>query len=251
MLKKSKSLRYLIYAVLTVLFLSIVGRLRIFNGVKGFFEKKVTIPIRQEIFDFKRSIKKDLNGFSLLTQKEKDEYETKIASLINENKELRRLLGSPLPKEWQFLAAKVIWYDQESLTIDQGENSGVKLGMTAITGNTYVGKVNEITPETSIIRLVSFIDEKNIAKVYKKGENLLTGQGLLVGKGLGRISLEQVFLNEKIEKENIVVVPVAKGELLAGEIEEVFEKENEGIKTATVKRLFNPEELSNIFLVKE
>jgi cell shape-determining protein MreC len=93
------------------------------------------------------------------------------------------------------------------------------------------------------IRLPSFFEERLMVRA---GGSL----GLLIGRGQGKMRIEQILAAETVAKADLVMTNLEGGDLLVGEVEEVITAKGEVFKTAQVKRLFNPEELETIFLVK-
>ena len=219
--------------------------------MRAWVEKILVIPAKEEVYQWQRFFKKDLGTCALKNEKEIAELEAQIAVLTEENREQRRLLSSPLPKNWQFLAVKVIGLDGEVLTINRGKGESVKEGMVAISGSTFLGKVNSVSEEMAQIRLPSFPEERLMVKIVaKENPSLIQGKGLLVGRGQGKMKIEQILAAEEVTKGNLVITNLESGDLLVGEVEEVMATKGEVFKTSQVKRFFNPEELETIFLVK-
>jgi len=238
-----------IYLFFVFLFLLALNSFRPVRSFRGLAERTLVIPAKEKIYDLKRFFKKDLAGCWLENEREIAELKTKIASLSEENREQKRLLAAPLPKNWQFLTVKVIGIAGETVTLGAGRNEGVKENMILLFGNTYLGKVRVVSESISQVRLLSFYDEKLAVKIVSK-EGEILGRGLLVGKGEGKMKIEQILYPEGIQKGNLVITSVEDGELLIGEIEEIIEKKGEVFKTALVKRLYNPEELNTVFLIR-
>jgi len=248
-------LYYLLAIFLVIFLLGLVGALR---PVQGFFERALIIPTKQKIYDWQRFLKKDLQGCQLQNERQIDELKAKIASLTEENLSQKRLLSAPLPKDWQFLPVKVIEAKDETLTLGLGAQDGVKEGMMAIFGETYLGKVTLVSEALCEVRLPSFLEEKLAVKfvssetgtVVSSPDQVILGEGLSVGRGQGKTRVEQILSSEKVEKGNLVITNVQGTNLLVGAVEEVVEKKGEVFKNASVKILYNPEELDTIFLVR-
>jgi cell shape-determining protein MreC len=242
------SLIYLIVICSLLFLLSLTG---VIKPMRKLIEKALIIPLKEKVYHGQRFFKKDLETCKLANEKELAEMKVKLAALGEENKEQKRLLSAPLPKNWQFLTAKVIGLGEESLTLNIGEAEGAKVGMVALSGQSFLGKVSETSQGMSKVRLASFFEEKEMVRLIgKEGERGLVGQGLLVGKGEGRMKVEQILRSEDIKKGDLVVLGETGENLLVGEVEEVIQLPGETFKTAQVKRLFNPEELQTVFLVR-
>jgi len=223
---------------------------KIFHPLRALAEKQLVIPVKETIFSWHRFFKKDLSSCQLQNEKEISELKTKIASLTEENLSQKRLLSVPIPKNWQFLEAKVIGLEGETFTVALGKEDGVKEGMVAVSGESYLGKVFKVSEKMAWIKMPSFFDDKLVAKVVSAGETAISGKGLLIGRGQGKMKIEQVLFSEAVKKSDLAITTVEGGDLLVGEIEEIVESKGEVFKTALVKRLYNPEDLVTVFLVR-
>lgn len=254
--KKIPAQVYYLLAIFLVIFL--LGLVGVLRPAQGFFERALIIPTKQKVYDWQRFLKKDLQGCQLQNERETAELKVKIASLTEENLAQKRLLSAPLPKDWQFLPVKIVEVKDETLTLGLGEQDGVKEGMIALSGETYLGKVTLVSKEISQVRLPSFLEEKLLVKfvsgnaetVISFPDQAILGKGLSVGRGQGKIRVEQILSAEKIEKGNLVITNVQGTNLLIGVVDEVVEKRGEVFKNALVKILYNPEELDTIFLIR-
>jgi len=239
------------FCVLAILILLLLGNIfGVFRPMRNFAERVLIIPIKQKVYDWQRGLKKNTGECQPTAESKTGELKAKIASLTEENLALRRLLGAPLPKNWQFLPVKVIGVDKESFTLSAGKTDGVKEGMTGVFGETYLGKVVEASERVSVLRLPSFFEEKLVVKIVSGEKDNISGKGLLIGRGQGRMKIEQILSTEGVEKGDFVVTDVDGGDLLVGQVEEVEEAKGEVFKTAQIKRLYLPEELETVFLVR-
>jgi len=237
--------------LLIVLFVIFLGNFfGVFRPIRGLVEKNLVIPGKQKVYDWQRAFKKDGDSCQLECEKEIAELKAKISSLVEENQEQKRLLSVPLPKNWQFLTVKVIDLKDEVLTLNLGKKEGVKEGMVAILGNTYLGKVSKVSEEMSEVRLPSFYEEKIVTILVSPSDYTIVGHGLLVGSGMGKMKVEQILRQEWVQKGDLVVTSVGGGDLLVGEVTEVLQSQGETFKTAQVKRLYEPENLNTIFLIR-
>ncbi len=250
MFRRRRFPRPLLYLLLIFLLFWGLSSTGILRALRGWIEKTAVVPVREEVFAWRRFFKKDLSGCELKNERETAELKVKIASLIEENQEQKRLLSSPLPKNWQFLPVKVIGLTGEELTIGAGKSDGVAAGMAALWGETYLGKVTEVSERIAKIRLPSFFEERLVVSIVSAAEKNQLGQGLLVGWGEGRMKVEQILAAEKVEKGDLVMTNVEGGDLLVGEVEEAVYPKGEAFKSASVRRLYNPEELKTIFLIR-
>jgi cell shape-determining protein MreC len=245
--KRLSSFFYCLLALFLLLyFLNFLGA---FKGLRFLAESTLVVPLKEKIYTWQRRFKKDLDGCGLINEKEVKELKARIAVLEEENLSQKRLLSSPLPKNWQFMTVKVIGSEGEELTISSGIRDGVSEGMIAVFGETYLGKVEKVSEKIAIVRLASFFEEKAVVNITSKDKEIF-GKGLLVGKGEGKMKVEQILSSEKAEKGNLIFTSVEGGELFVGEVEEIFQNQGEVFKNVSVKRFYNPEELNTIFLVR-
>ncbi len=235
--------------ILAVVFL--LGLTGVFKPVRKLAEKKLIIPIRQKIFDWRRFAKKDLDGCVVGGEKEITELKTKVASLEEENRQQKRLLSSPLPKTWQFQTVKVIGTENETLTINAGSEDNLKEGMVVILGDTYLGRIYRVSASMSVVHLPTFLDEKLAVGIISEKSRLFVGRGLLTGWGEGGMKIKQIILSENVSTGDIVQTDVLGTNLVVGVIGEIIEKKGEMFKSALVKRQYNPKELGTVFLVKK
>lgn len=231
------------------IFLLILGFTGILKPVRGLIEKSIVIPVKEKIYTWQRAFKKDLKGCELYNEKQLAELKVQIAGLKEENLAQRKLLASPLPKDWKFTLVKVIGSDGEELSVSSGKTEGILEGMVAVFEKTYLGKIAKAGENISYIRQPSSFNEKLSIKVVSKDSNEIVGKGLLVGRGVGKMRLEQILLKEKVQKGDLIMLETLGGTLFVGRISEVYENKGEVFKTALVERLYNPEELKTIFLV--
>jgi len=87
----------------------------------------------------------------------------------------------------------------------------------------------------------------NIVSV--KLDNIL-GKGLLIGRGQGKMKIEQILSTEGADVGNLVTTSVDNQDLLVGEIDNVFWNKGEVFKAAQVKLLYSSQELNTIFLIR-
>ncbi|HUV72003.1 MAG TPA: rod shape-determining protein MreC [Clostridia bacterium] len=240
-----------VYLLFIFALLYLAGLLGIFRSLRKEVEKALVVPLKQEVYDWQRKFKTSPESCQLRNEQELAALKAKIALLDEENQEQKRLLSTPLPKGWQFLSAKVIGFENETLTINLGKANGVKEGMVAVWEDSYLGKVSQISEGLAKIKLPTFFEERLVVKVVGETEKeKFFGKGLLVGRGEGKMRIEQILSTEEVREGDLVLASVEGGELVVGKIEEVIESPGEVFKLAQVKRLFDPQELNTIFLIR-
>jgi len=166
-----------------------------------------------------------------------------------EIKASRRLLGAPLPAEWQFLPVKIIKVE-DSYFINQGRQAGVELGWPLVWENVYLGQVVEVQEQISRVELVGQEGSKISIKI--KANEVVQAQGILYG--LGRINAEvrQILVQERVARDDLVVTAGdthVPPDLALAKVEEVLKEKNEVYQKAKVRLLIAPEQLETVFLV--
>ena len=232
---------------LLLLVLSLAG---FFNPFRAIAEKSLVIPFKEAIFNWQRTFRKNLNECLLKEEGKIAELKTKVASLTEENLSQKKLLSANVPKNWQFLGAKVIEISGEELTINMGKTDGVKEGMVAIFENTYLGKVVFVSEKIAKVRMPSYFDNKMAIKIVSKNDLTILSKGLLVGKGTEKMKVEQIYYSEQVRLGDLVITDSEGGILIIGEITEVIQNKGEAFKSAGVKLLYQPNQLNTIFLIK-
>jgi rod shape-determining protein MreC len=184
--------------------------------------------------------------------------ENKLSVCLEENSQLKKLLGTPLPPEWKFVMAKIISAG-ERVTVDKGRRDGVKEGMNAVSENVLVGRVVAVNETTSQIQLLSsaalkipVVVKAPVARNSKQPSIGATARGILRGEGDGKLSLDKVLQEESIQEGDLVVSVNQAGwlaDLVIGQITEVQTSSAEIWRKAKVMPLINYQELKYLFLV--
>ncbi len=86
--------------------------------------------------------------------------QAEVAKLKAENRELRKLLGAPMPASWQFIPAKILSLKDEWLTLNVGSKDGISPGMNVLLlaeGNQgiLIGRVGRVDPYLAQADLIS------------------------------------------------------------------------------------------------
>lgn len=150
--------------------------------------------------------------------KKLDDNKSKTNLITEENKELKKSVED-LKKlldlnnsmsDYDLVNATVInrnvgsWYN--TLTIDKGEKSGIKVGMVVLTGSGLIGKVIKTSFYTSDVKLITTMDLNNKISVGISSNNTLT-YGLLSGYDLKRKELLVIdIIDDALIKEGDTVI---------------------------------------------
>jgi len=245
--------KFLILAVISLLF---VGLGRWMGKYVGPFEI-LTMPIKKDMYLFRQNLtqkfsfstgKKDENLKKELetVKRENEVLKAKIAVLEEENANFRRLLQAPLPPSWQFIPANVLGLSRY-LTVDKGEEDGVKVGNVVISENILVGKIFSVTPKTAKVVL----PQDSEAKIPAATQNGV--RGILTGQFGTKIFLENVLQKETLNDGDRVET---MGEdypqgLLIGKVTRVIFDEREPYKKAEITPLLDYNKLTTVFIKKD
>lgn len=276
---KNKELKTFLVLLFFSFLLLLLDRFGVLNPVKGFSErlflppKKVIYRNWQEIKGEIKEIKKSRNCGQAKELEEKIvTLEQKVAQLTThnsqlaiENKAAHRLLGTPLPAEWQFLPAQIAGLVNSVLAIDKGESNGVKIGQAVLVENIFVGKVEQVEKYQSWVRLSMAKSSKMLVKVIPDKRLANTealnpaprgaesteakARGLLVGYG-EKMRLEKVLQEEMLAEGDLVVTGEFPPNLVIGKITKVIKKDVEIYQEAEVKPLVDYQRLEVVFLLK-
>jgi len=177
--------------------------------------------------------------------------ENKLASCLEENERIKRLLGASLPIKWHFMEAKVVGVS-EKMKIARGEKDGLKEGLNVVSEDVLVGRIVAVDEDTSLVQLVNDLASKIPVEIRRPDLTGSQAKGILFGQSGENLLLDKVLQAEFIQKGDLVVTSGDEGwlpGLLIGQIEEVSPKSAEVYKRASVSPLVNYQGLSFVFIV--
>lgn len=178
--------------------------------------------------------------------------QNQLSSCLEENEKLRKLLGLPLPSDWQYIDARPLGIVGSSMKIGRGSKDGLEKGMMVIADGILVGRLTKLERHTSSVALIKDAGNK-IPVVVKKPKSFgIQGRGILFAEQ-NKLLLDRVLQTEDIQKGDLVVTSGDEGwlpELVIGQIEEVFEQKAEVYKRAIVTPLVDYGNLRIVFIVK-
>lgn len=177
----------------------------------------------------------------LRLQAENELLQRKVLALelvADENEQLRGLLKLPLPQGYRQVGAQVLlraphqWF--ETLTIDQGFESGLKVNQVVMGTQGVLGKISEVTAGTAKVQLVSH-PESTIACIVGKQKV----PGVLIGRYRQQPAQLQYLQNyARISQGDLVLTSGLGGvfppNLVLGRVEAVRQEPSRPVPEAEV-----------------
>ena len=256
------------------LLLLLFDHLQVLQPVKAFSEK-LFLPPKKLIFKEYQEIKevpegqgetKELKEKIKALEKEIAQLATRNSQLAIENQAAQRLLGTPLPTEWQFIPAQTAGLVDGILTIDKGQVDGVRVSQAVLVEDIYVGKVERVGKYQSWVKLPIAKESKLLAKVILDGKSTnaealnpdvasgrgsteVKAKGLLVGYG-DKMRLKRVLQEEQLAEGDLVITGEFPPNLVIGKIKKVIKKDVEIYQEAEVEPILNYQKLEVVFLLR-
>jgi len=249
MTDRKSSKNFLLFFIVLSLIIFLADRFHFLDNPKSFFEKKLVIPVRTIISGL---IAKAPSPQEKICQDQSAEIaalKTQIAGFKEENLSARRLLGAPLPSDWRFRPVKIISASGEEIMIGFGIKDGITKDLIAVYQGFYLGKVYQVSQDLAKIRLASSPETKETVKIIGSETLVLTGKGLLQGKGSGKMEIKEILAEEEVKQGDIVVISLAGFDLPVGKIIAIDYLKGEVFKKAEAVTEINLRPLETIFLV--
>ncbi len=141
---------------------------------------------------------------TLKHKSEKMQYQlNKLKEVSLENDRLRKLLDLKQRSKFKLIAARVIGKDPSnwlnSLIIDKGTSSGIRINMAVMSLSGLIGKVIEAGPYTAKILLISDVNSRVVVLLQRTRQN-----GMLEGAGQGLCRMKYLPLNADVELGDVV-----------------------------------------------
>jgi len=205
-------------------------------------------PIQLQINHYRQKLwkqKTNLSNEELQTMEEAlHSLKFSIAMLEEENAALRKQLEAPLPPELGLLPARVVG-NSRYLYIDQGKQSGIKVGSGVISQEILIGTVFEVSEHSSKIRLLNDPDSKISVKTQVGVLGLLQG-------GDNKLLLTRVLQSDTLNIGDLLGTSGAQelpASILIGKVTELSEKETEVYQEAIVTPSLDYGLLTHVFVV--
>lgn len=189
---------------------------------------------------------KELEQRQQVLSLENEALKLKITELSSQNEAMRKLLGAPLPMDWNFIMANVLGAGRGEVMIDQGEKEGVLKDEVVIWEKVLVGKIKEVSPHAAKVKTPLDESVAILAKTEK-------------ANGVTAIEEGELFLTKILQKEELSVgdlVMTSGGEgiypanLFIGKIEKVIVEPEQPFKKAKLIPLVDYSDLKVVFLIK-
>jgi len=257
-----KAFPWFLFLLFVSLFLFLADYLGWVSGVRGVVQRPF-LALERPIYSVSQSTNQLINQFPNLGKSDQRMIElqgrlrqlaidqNQLATCLEENEHLKKLLGAPLPSDWQFKMARVVGLT-EKMRIDLGVRDEVKKGMTVVSENIYVGQVVMVGERDSLVQLPTDPNSKIPVVIKPPGASGIQARGLLVGQFGGKLLLNQVLQEEKLYQGDLVVTSGEEGylpDLVIGQIQEVRKGTAEVYQQAIVSPLIDYSSLRFVFLV--
>ena len=178
--------------------------------------------------------------------------------LERENNEMKDLLElNKSLSENSYLNASVINrnldYFSNTLTINKGENNGVKIGMAVVTSKGLIGKIVSTSNFNSTVNLLTSNDINNKISVKIKNDDKYI-YGLLSGFNDGCLIIEGIDTNEEIIKDSVVTTTGLGGifpsGIYVGKIDSITKDNFDLSTTVLVKSDVDFDDISFVTILK-
>lgn len=177
---------------------------------------------------------------------------TKLEELEQENTSLKEALEyKEAHPEMKLLLAEIIGLDPtnfyDSLVLNKGSNDGVSDGMAVVYLGVLVGKIDQVTPDTSRVVLITSRD--SIVQVMLESSRTT---GILKG-GISGMTLENIPLDTPIAESESIITSGLGGKLpkgiFVGSAGSEVSAKSDIFKTIEVKSPINFSKLENLFII--
>lgn len=248
--------------IILVIFLHYVKILRPLEGlITNIFK-----PVQASLYKLSLT----LSDPKILKEKEQlisenNDLSSQINALLAENTTLKNQQADEqnLQIEYNFLKTEPYQYqfakiinktttdNAQIVTINQGKNKDLQIGMPIIFGEGYViGKIISVEPNTADVLLLTS-NSSNISAQVQSNDN---AQGLIVGKHGLSLEMQLIPKGNQIVKDNLVITSgtenkVPKG-LIIGKIDTIENKANDLFDSAQIIPIMDYTQISVVSVIK-
>ena len=179
----------------------------------------------------------------------------RLRELEVENRDLRNLLGlKQRAGTGELLPVRVIARDPspyvQSITIDRGEEDGLRDGMPVITWRGVVGRVSRVSPTSSKVLLVTDTSS-SISGRIQSSESRETG--ILRGRPEGGLIMQHIPQGESIQTGDMVITSDLGGVmpegLVVGQIVQVRRKDVDVFQEALIEPAADMKQLERLYVM--
>jgi rod shape-determining protein MreC len=261
-----KDNRRTVFLFLALSFLSLLvfylSRWSVLISMRSFFERPVVL-LQQAVYGVVQRTRDRLSfvraerssaGEAAFEEQEKELLlkTGELATCLEENTAMRRLLGAPMPPAWHFIPAKIVGF-YKRLKINVGRRAGVREGMMVVSESFLVGRVTTTTAFSSSVALVSDPTLKIPIVMRSPDGARIKGRGVLTGSGEQEMVVSELLKGELVLEGDLVFTS-GEGEWLAdiliGEVEEIVAGKEKVFQKAFVSSPVDFGALRHVFVVK-
>lgn len=223
--------------------------------------QQLTTPIQYGLYKNSVLVGRQLEFIFLVRRaaQENKALTEQLAQVISENANLRRQLSETQsfleqqktldPKTFNLIPTRPVGLSRY-LLIDKGSADGLKINMSVIYKDHFVGQIKEVSPKKSKVLLPSDPDFK--LAVYSFNQNG-RAKGILLGQFGSEMLFDKILHQEPIDKGDLVFSAGTEGEtprgLVLGRVTEVVGSDNQIFKQAKVKPMFDVSNLDILFII--
>jgi rod shape-determining protein MreC len=249
-MKRAKSVFpvFLLLVVISVLILFF------FQGILIKPLQTMTLPIQSWMFGTFAQVSTSSGSVEEL-QEQNNELRKQLAKmreLERDNKALHDQFQTTNPVAKDLLPARVIGVHEDQVMIDKGVDDQVDVGDIVVLKDNLVGKIDKSSPHVSVVKLITHSTTSFTAETAKT-----TAIGVVKSQGGDSITLENVVLSDKLEKDDLVVTKGDVDErgggfppdLVVGKIISVNKKDSNLFQSAQIKSLVDFNKIRMVFVV--
>ncbi len=225
---------FLILLIILIFYISIVYPNKIINSL-GIIKDYLLYPV------------KAIDSELLLSNETKENI---ILELKKEISELQKISDIKMSlTDYNYINATIIERNREywfnSLTINKGKDSGVDIDMAVIDSNGLIGRISNVTKNTSTVKLITTNDiNSKISAVIELDDKKI--YGIISGYNINDNLLNLIINNyEDIPKDSKVLTTGMGGVfprgILVGKVVDVIKKEDDVTNVVLVKPISNIE----------
>jgi len=242
---------FLILVLLSVIFF-FLDKNNNLNWAKKVIER-VLNPGRAKVWQWRSKSQTSFDQRKLEgLERENTSLRTELHSLKQENASMRKMLGAPIPADWDFVPARVLGTDNQELIIDKGFEDKLEEEEIVVFEKVLIGKISKTNPYLSRVILPTKAGNSISAQVLETGSR---GEVKVSESNDKFLILENVLQEQEIEEDQKVLTSGEKGiypaDLIIGEVVKIEKQEEEIYKKATVKPSADYKTLTNVFVVKK